>query len=67
MDDLTRRNTETVRNTIKDMSDKILSQQIRIDGLNATITTLNNRIDNLERILNLMRAKQSGTGATVRE
>lgn len=66
MDELNKRNTETVRQAIKEMSDKILAQQIKIDNLNATITTLNGRIDNLETTISLLRAKSMGSGPTSR-
>lgn len=66
MDELNRRNTETVRRALKDMSDQIFAQQIKIDGLNSTITTLNSRIDNLERTVNLLRAMLTGSGPTSR-
>jgi outer membrane murein-binding lipoprotein Lpp len=66
MDELNRRNTETVRQTIKDMSDQVFAQQVKIDGLNSTITTLNSRIDNLERTVNLLRAMLMGSGPTAR-
>lgn len=66
MDELNRRNTETVRQTIKSMSDQIFAQQVKIDGLNSTITTLNSRIDNLERTVNLLRAMLMGSGPTAR-
>lgn len=66
MDELTRRNTETVRQTIKDMSNQVFAQQVKIDGLNSTITTLNSRIDNLEKTVNLLRAMLMGSGPTSR-
>jgi outer membrane murein-binding lipoprotein Lpp len=66
MDELNRRNTETVRQTIKGMSDQVFAQQVKIDGLNSTITTLNSRIDNLERTVNLLRAMLMGSGPTAR-
>ncbi len=66
MDELNRRNTETVRQTLKGMSDQVFAQQVKIDGLNSTITTLNSRIDNLERTVNLLRAMLMGSGPTSR-
>ena len=66
MDELNRRNTETVKQAIKDMSNQVFAQQIKIDGLNSTITTLNSRIDNLERTVNLLRAMLTGSGPTSR-
>ena len=66
MDELNRRNTETVKQAIKDMSNQVFAQQIKIDGLNSTITTLNSRIDNLERTVNLLRAMLMGSGPTSR-
>lgn len=66
MDELTRRNTETVKQTLKGMSDQVFAQQVKIDGLNSTITTLNSRIDDLERTVNLLRAMLMGSGPTSR-
>lgn len=66
MDDLNKRNTETVKQALKEMSDKVYAQQTKIDGLNATITTLNSRIDNLEVTVNLLRAMAMGRGPTAR-
>lgn len=66
MDELNRRNTETVRQSLKEMSAHIFAQQVKIDGLNSTITTLNSRIDNLERTVNLLRAMLTGSGPTSR-
>lgn len=66
MDELNRRNTETVKQTLKGMSDQVFAQQIKIDGLNSTITTLNSRIDDLERTVNLLRAMLMGSGPTSR-
>lgn len=66
MDDLNKRNTETVKQALKEMSDKVFAQQTKIDGLNASITTLNSRIDNLEVTVNLLRAMLMGRGPTAR-
>ena len=66
MDELNRRNTETVKQTLKGMSDQVFAQQVKIDGLNSTITTLNSRIDDLERTVNLLRAMLMGSGPTSR-
>lgn len=66
MEDLNKRNTETVKQALKEMSDKVYAQQTKIDGLNASITTLNSRIDNLEVTVNLLRAMLMGRGPTAR-
>ena len=64
MEDLNRRNTETVKLTLKDMLERLYAQQARIDGLNATITTSNSRIDELQQSVNMLRAIIMGRGPT---
>lgn len=66
MDELTRRNTETVKLTIKEMVQKVHDQDVKINGLNATISTLNTRMDDLQRNYNLLRAMLTGSGPTSR-
>ena len=67
MSEINKRNAETVRLSLEDMNKKIREQQIQIDGLQATISTLNNQLSEVLQTLNTMRARQSGRGPTVRE
>lgn len=66
MDDLNRRNTETVKLTIKDMHKKIEEQQIRIDGLHSSVSTLTNRVNELQGTISMLRAMMMGSGPTSR-
>jgi len=67
MSDINKRNAETVRLTLESMNKKIADQQIQINGLQSTISTLNNQLNEVQQILNIMRAKQGGRGPTVKE
>ena len=66
MDEINRRNTVTVELTLKNMSAQILSQQIRIDGLNNVMSTMSERINQLEHIILLQKVQSTGTGASVK-
>jgi uncharacterized coiled-coil DUF342 family protein len=65
-DELNKRNTETVKAALKEMDKKILDQQIRIDGLHATLSTVNNQIAQLQQTVGMLRAMLAGSGPTSR-
>lgn len=67
MSEINKRNAETVRLTIEDMNKRICDQQIQIDGLRSTISTLNSQLGEVLQALNIMRARHSGRGPTSRE
>lgn len=66
MDELNRRNTETVKQTIKDLTEKVYAQQTILNEQNNTIKTLGNKVDELARTVNMLRAVVTGTGPTSR-
>lgn len=64
MQELNRRNTETVEFAMQDMYKKIYEQQARIDGLNAVMSGMIEKLSQMEQMLFILKAKASGTGAT---
>ena len=66
MDDLNHRNTVAVEQALKTFTEKVLAQQERIDGLVATVGTMNERMNALERTILQQRAAMAGHGPTVR-
>lgn len=65
--EVNRRNTDTIREKIKEQDILIREQQIRIDGLLSLVSTLDQRFNQLESRLNIERAKSFGTGASIRD
>lgn len=65
--DLARRNAEAVAETLKEMDARVRAQQIRIDGLVATMSGLLVRLEALERLMLLRRAEAAGHGPTAGE
>ena len=65
MEKINRRNTETIEQKLKDMTVQILEQQIRINGLNNSMSSLMERQNSLERMVYDIKVKLTGTGATV--
>jgi len=66
MKELHRRNTETVEQVIKEQNQKILDQQIRIDGLNNSMSILMERLNKIEQIILIQKIQSTGTGASVK-
>ena len=64
MEELSRRNTETVEQALKDMYKKIQEQQVSINGLNTTIGSMYERMNALEKMVMLHKARITGTGPT---
>ena len=64
MQELNRRNTETTEQALKDMYKKIEEQQIRINGLNTTLSSMYERMNAIEKMVMLYKAKITGTGPT---
>lgn len=63
--DLNRRNTAAVEQQLKEQDKIIREQQIRIDGLLSSLSSLQERINLLEQSLNMMRAMLAGRGPSV--
>ena len=61
---LNRRNTEAAFNAIKEMDKKIREQQVRIDGLNNTISGFESRLAGVETYIQQQRIKNIGSGPT---
>lgn len=66
MNEINRRNTATVEQALKKMQIHLLDQQIRIDGLNAAMSTISERMNFLEKLLIEHKVKSTGTGPTVK-
>ena len=64
MSGVNEKNQVAVEQSIKDLTAKVYDQQVRIDGLNATISSVFDRLNALETTLNLIRAAQFGHGPT---
>jgi hypothetical protein len=62
--ELPRKNADSVMAALTSMTLKMEDQQIRIDGLNAFVSTLSNRLNALEQSLALEKAKAMGHGPT---
>ena len=67
MDTIARRNTDSFEQQIKEVTAKMYTQQIQIDGLQNTISTLYARMNQLEQKLVLQKMQSMGTGPSVRE
>ena len=65
MDELTRRNTESMSAKLKEMSSQIDEQHIRIDSLHNTISGMGERMNQLEQMVFNFKVKLTGTGASV--
>ena len=61
-----RRNAATQQQALASMDAQIRAQQIRIDGLNATVAMLQRRVDDMEANANIARAAAIGRGPSVR-
>lgn len=66
MDELNKRNTLTVEQALKDMTNHILEQEKRIDGLVDTYSSALQRIEVLEKILMFQKAMLTGHGPSVK-
>jgi uncharacterized coiled-coil protein SlyX len=64
MSDLNRRNTAAVEQQLKELNDIVRAQQIRIDGLVALMSTTQERLNQQEQTVAMLRARLTGTGPT---
>jgi hypothetical protein len=62
--EVARRNGKATEEALRSMGESICAQQIRIDGLNAAVTTLSNRLNSLEAMLAVKKAEAMGHGPT---
>lgn len=65
MSDLNRRNTAAVEQQLKDITEICREQKIRIDGLVATMASMQERMNAQELAISMMRVKQAGKGPSV--
>ena len=63
--EINHRNTITVEQALKNMNAKILEQQIQINGLNASMSTMYERLNSIEMMVKLQKIKEMGCGASV--
>jgi len=66
MQELNKRNTETVEQALKDMYKKIESQEIRINQLNTGMSAMTERFISLEKQLLIERMRHQSHGASVK-
>lgn len=66
MQTVNKRNTETFEQAIKDLTAKVMEQQIVITGLTNTIGTLNNKLNELESLIMILKIRSVGTGPSVK-
>lgn len=59
------RNMAAMEQAIKELTVRVLGQQMRIDGLVATMGSMVQRMNSLDRVVNLQKAAISGHGPTV--
>lgn len=62
---LNHRNTITVEQALKQLTTKIENQQIRIDGLNSTMSIMAEKMNFLEKLIIEHKIKSIGTGPSV--
>ena len=66
MQELNKHNTEAVEQALKYMNAHILEQQIRINGFNNTISTMSERMNQLEQMVVLQKVQSTGRGPSVK-
>lgn len=65
MNELNKRNTETVEIVMKQQNMKIEEQQIRIDQLSNAVTNLTQQVADLKIMVVMQKAKSMGSGPSV--
>jgi esterase/lipase len=65
--EVNKKNTIAIQQELKRLADQAYEQQKRIDGLLATISTLFDRINKLELIIQIQKATMIGHGPSVKE
>lgn len=65
--DISRRNTVTVEEALKDMYNMLYAKQLQIDQLNNGMATLQSRLNSLEQQLIIQKVQLTGLGPSVRE
>ena len=62
--DLSRRNGQAAEEALKRMDLFLRQQELRVNGLHATVVTLMNKINALEQMITTLRAAAMGHGPT---
>lgn len=62
LEELGRRNAEIFNNVVKEQNKKILDQQIQINGLVNTISSLQERLNLMEQKIIMLQVKMTGNG-----
>jgi hypothetical protein len=60
-----RRNTQSFNDKLKEMSQQIFDQQVKIDVLHTAISSMSERMNLLETMVLHFKVKMTGTGASV--
>lgn len=66
MENLNRRNTETVEIKLREMNVKLYEQQVLINTLHTALSSMSQRLDSLERMVLDLKVKLTGNGASVK-
>jgi len=61
---LSERNAETAEYALREMALKLVGMDARMDGLHATVCTLMGRMNDLEHMITLRKAAETGHGPT---
>ena len=65
--EVNQKNVNSIEQSIKSMNEQILNQQIQINNLHNTLSTIYDRLAILENFISVQRAKLMGTGPSVKE
>jgi len=63
---VSRRNAETIKLKLEQQDQMLREQEIRINQLNSTMSTLYQRMDQLEQRMNIEKIRSMGTGPSER-
>jgi len=66
IDQISRRNAETLEQIVRQQNEKIEAQTIRVNLLERTLGTAINKIEQLERMITFQKATSVGHGPSVR-
>jgi prefoldin subunit 5 len=65
-DSLNNRNTESVKQQLRDMDDRLRKMQEQVNGLNNLMSVLQERMTQVEQVSNALRVRFLGNGPTVK-
>lgn len=65
MDEVNRRNTETIAAKLKDMESKILELRTQFDTIHNYLSGISDRMNSLEQMILNFKVKITGSGASV--